>query len=112
MSNPVSHPYTILLGIAVQREAKATLNMKLEQLMPRSRQSKDEMKGKDRRSAQVAGDAASSLIGRDDEGFLDLDADRELMEGIEGPNVSEKKVDKNFYNKFDDDFDEDDMAIG
>lgn len=86
--------------------------MKLEQLIPRSRQSKDEMKGKDRRSAHMAGDAASSLIGRDDESFLDLDADRELMDGVEGPNVSEKKVDQNFDNKFDDDFDEDDMTVG
>ena len=85
--------------------------MKLEQLMPRSRHSKDEMKGKDRRGAHVAGDAASSLVGRDDAGFLDLDTDRELMEGIEGPHVSEKKVDQNFKNKFDDDFDEDDMKV-
>ena len=85
--------------------------MKLEQLMPRSRHSKDEMKGKDRRSAQAAGDATGSLIGRDDESFLDLDTDRELMEGIEGPHVSEKKVDQNFINKFDDDFDEDDMKL-
>ncbi|KAL3132960.1 hypothetical protein ABBQ38_006872 [Trebouxia sp. C0009 RCD-2024] len=86
--------------------------MKLEQLMPRSRQSKEEMKGKDRRSAHAAGDATSSLIGRDDESFLDLETDRELMEGVEGPNVSERKVDQNFNNKFDDDFDEDDMTIG
>ena len=82
--------------------------MKLEQLMPRSRHSKDEMKGKDRRSAHAAGDA-SSLNGRDDEGFLDLDTDRELMEGIEGSHVSEKKTDQSFNNNFDDDFDEDDM---
>lgn len=85
--------------------------MKLEQLMTRSRHSKDEMKSKDRRNAQAAGGASSSLMGRDDESFLDLDADRELMEGIEGPHVSEKKVDPKFYNKFDDDFDEDDMKI-
>ena len=85
--------------------------MKLEQLMTRSRHSKDEMKGKDRRNAQGAGAGPSSLIGRDDESFLDLDTDRELMEGIEGSHVSEKKVDVKFYNKFDDDFDEDDMNI-
>ncbi len=85
--------------------------MKLEQLIPRSRHSKDEMKGKDRRSSHVSGDAASSLSGRDDDGFLDLDADRELMEGIEGPHVAEKKVDQTFHNNFDDDFNEDDMKM-
>ena len=83
--------------------------MKLEHIMPRSRQSKEDAKGKERRSAQVAGDPASSLIGRDDDGFLDLETDRELMEGVEGPHSSEKKVDQNFINNFDDDFDEDDM---
>ena len=85
--------------------------MKLEQLMPRSRHSKEELKGKDRRSTHPAGDATSSLIGRDDESFLDLDTDRELMEGVEGPHVSEKKVDQSFDDKFDDDFDENDMKI-
>ena len=84
--------------------------MKLEQLMPRSRHSKDEIKGKERRGA-YSSDAASSLIGRDDDNFLDLEADRELMERIEGPHVAEKKVDQNFNNKFDDDFDEDDMKL-
>lgn len=84
--------------------------MKLEQLMPRSRHSKDEMKGKERRGAHIS-EAASSLIGKDDDAFLDLDADRELMDGIEGPNVAERKVDQDFNNKFDDDFDEDDMKL-
>ena len=85
--------------------------MKLEQIMPRARHSKNDSKGKERRSAQVAGDLANSLIGRDDDAFLDLDTDRELMEGVEAPHASEKKVDQNFRNKFDDDFDEDDMKI-
>lgn len=95
------------------REARISFlaNMKLEQLMPRSRHSKEELKGKDRRSAHPVGDATSSLIGRDDESFLDLDTDRELMEGVEGPHVSEKKVDQSFNDKFDDDFDENDMKI-
>lgn len=85
--------------------------MKLDQILPRSRHAKDDHKGKDRRSSHVAGDAASNLIGRDDVGFLDLDADRELMEGIEGPHAAEKKVDQNFFNKFEDDFDEEDMQM-
>ena len=82
--------------------------MKMDQLLPRSRHSKEESKGKDKRGSHISGEASSSF-GRDDDGFLDLDTDRELMEGIEGPHVAEKKVDQSFYNTFDDDFDEEDM---
>lgn len=96
--------------IAARVSTLAHDSMKLEQLMPRSRHSKDEMKGKERRGA-YSSEAASSLIGRDDNNFLDLEADRELMEGIEGPHVPDKKVDQNFNNDFDDDFDEDDMKL-
>lgn len=85
--------------------------MKLDHILPRSRHARDDLKGKERRSAHQAGDSASALIGRDDEAFLDLDADREMMEGIEGPHATEKKVDQFFFNKFDDDYDEDDMAL-
>ena len=85
--------------------------MKLDQMLPRSRHARDEHKGKERRSAHQHGEPATNMIGKDDEAFLDLDQDREMMEGLESPNVSEKKVDQNFFNKFDDDFDEDDMKL-
>lgn len=78
-------------------------------LLPRSRHGKHDSKS---RHGGAAHDAApSSLIGRDDEGFLDLDGERDMMEGLDGPQVHEKKVDQDFVNKFDDDFDESDMKI-
>lgn len=76
-------------------------------LLPRSRHGKQDSKS---RHGAAAHDAPpSSLIRKDDEGFLDLDADREMMEGLDRP--QEKKVDQDFVNKFDDDFDESDMRI-
>lgn len=39
------------------------------------------------------------------------DGERELLEGIEGTSVQEKLVDSDFFNRFEDDFDEDDMAL-
>lgn len=39
------------------------------------------------------------------------DGERELLEGMEGTSVQEKMVDADFYNRFEDDFDEDDMAL-
>ena len=78
-------------------------------LLPRSRHGKHESKGK--HGAGPHDEPPSHLIGRDDEGFLDLDADREMMEGLDGPQITEKKVDQDFLNKFDDDYDESDMRI-
>jgi hypothetical protein len=46
----------------------------------------------------------------DDSGYGDLD-ERELLEGFEGTSVHEKLVDADFFNRFEDDFDEDDMAL-
>lgn len=43
--------------------------------------------------------------------FVENDGDRDVMEGLEGPGNTEKLLDADFFNKFDDDFDEDDMAI-
>jgi hypothetical protein len=37
--------------------------------------------------------------------------EKELSEGLEGTSVQEKLVDADFYNAFEDDFDEDDMAL-
>ena len=85
--------------------------MKLDHVLPRPRHAREESKGKERRSAHQGGDSATNLIGRHDEAFVDLDADREMMEGIEASHVTEKKVDQNFYNKFEDDFDENDMKL-
>jgi len=70
---------------------------------------KHESKGK--HGAGPHDEPPSHLIGRDDEGFLDLDGDREMMEGLDGPQITEKKVDQDFLNKFDDDYDESDMRI-
>ena len=78
-------------------------------LLPRSRHGKHDAKG--RHGAGSSQEPPSNLVGRDDEGFLDLDADREMMEGLDGPQIVEKKVDQDFLNKFDDDFDESDMKI-
>ena len=78
-------------------------------LLPRSRHGKHE--SKNRHGAGPHDEHPSNLIGRDDEGFLDLDADREMMEGLDGPHIAEKKVDQDFLNKFDDDYDESDMTI-
>lgn len=47
----------------------------------------------------------------DDDGaaFGDVD-ERELLEGFEGTSVHEKLADADFFNRFNDDFDEDDMG--
>jgi hypothetical protein len=39
------------------------------------------------------------------------ESERDLLEGIEGTSVQEKLVDADFFNRFEDDFDEDDMAL-
>eukprot|EP00877_Chromochloris_zofingiensis_P012520 jgi/Chrzof1/7521/Cz02g26240.t1 len=43
--------------------------------------------------------------------FPDTDGEREILEGLEGTSVQEKLIDGDFFNRFDDDFDEDDMAL-
>jgi hypothetical protein len=56
--------------------------------------------------------ALPQLGSADDDGgaYGDLD-ERELLEGFEGTSVHEKLVDADFFNRFEDDFDEDDMAL-
>ena len=78
-------------------------------LLPRSRHSKHD--GKGRHGAVAHDEPASHLIGRVDEGFLDLENDKEMMDGLDGPQVVEKKVDQDFFNTFEDDFDERDMKM-
>lgn len=39
------------------------------------------------------------------------EGDRELLEGMDGATVQEKMVDADFFNRFEDDFDEDDMTL-
>jgi hypothetical protein len=43
--------------------------------------------------------------------MVETDGERELLEGLEGTTVQEKHVDADFFNSFEDDFDEDDMAL-
>lgn len=44
--------------------------------------------------------------------FYDLDSDRELPgDSSEAINLPDKKVDADFFNNFDDDFDEQDMKL-
>lgn len=76
-------------------------------LLPRSRHSKHD--GKGRHIAVAQDEPASQLAGKVDEGFLDLENDKEMMDGLDGPQVVEKKVDQDFFNTFDDDCDESDM---
>ena len=39
------------------------------------------------------------------------EGERELLEGMDGATVQEKMVDAEFFNRFEDDFDEDYMAL-
>jgi len=43
--------------------------------------------------------------------MVETDGERELLEGLEGTTVQEKLVDAEFFNRFEDDFDEDDMSL-
>lgn len=45
------------------------------------------------------------------EDFLFDEDSRELLEGMEGASVQEKLVDQDFFNRFEDDFDEDDITL-
>jgi hypothetical protein len=47
----------------------------------------------------------------DDDGAFGEADERELLEGFEGTSVHEKLVDADFFNRFEDDFDEEDMAL-
>jgi len=49
-------------------------------------------------------------LGAEDDGAYDAE-ERELLESFEGSSVHEKLVDADFFNRFEDDFDEDDMAL-
>jgi hypothetical protein len=60
--------------------------------------------------ALAAAAAAAAAAAGEDHMMYD-DGERELLEGIEGASVQEKLVDSEFFNRFEDDFDEDDMAL-
>jgi hypothetical protein len=47
----------------------------------------------------------------DEDGGYGDPAERELLEDLEGTSVHEKLADADFFNRFDDDFDEDDMEL-